>query len=114
MKLLPKALIYSGFIAVAIACTIFAATFYPIIREEFGYFLRTHTTKAVSTTAKETTPIDSTFDIIIPKLGANARIVPNVNPYDAKEYQYALARGVAHAKGTSTPGSNGNVFLFSH
>jgi LPXTG-site transpeptidase (sortase) family protein len=114
MKLLPKVLIYAGLIAIALAFTIIAATFYPVIREEAGYLWRNHTPLSSVVKTNEITPIDPLFNIVIPKLGANARIIANVNPYDAKEYQYALARGVAHAKGTSFPGGDGNIFLFSH
>jgi len=63
---------------------------------------------------KSITPIDEAFGIVIPKLGANARIIPNVNPYDSSVYQQALTQGVAHATGTVFPGRVGNVFLFSH
>ncbi|MCR4306159.1 MAG: class E sortase [Candidatus Daviesbacteria bacterium] len=45
---------------------------------------------------------------------ANVKIVPNVDPFNVKDYQIALTRGVAHAKGTAFPNGVGNVFLFSH
>ncbi len=34
--------------------------------------------------------------------------------FDSKIYQQALTRGVAHAKGTSTPDKSGNTFIFAH
>jgi sortase A len=89
---------------------IYCLTFYPIIREEIGYTIR----QSHPSLQQNLTPIDESFGIVIPKLGANARVIANVNPYDAKEYQRALTRGVAHAKGSSYPGGLGNVFLFSH
>lgn len=51
---------------------------------------------------------------MIPKIGANAAVVANVDPYDSRQYQIALTRGIAHARGTVFPGQPGNVFLFSH
>lgn len=60
------------------------------------------------------TPIDTNFGIVIEKINANARVVANVDPSDEKDYTQALAKGVAHAKGTTFPGQKGNIYLFSH
>lgn len=81
-------------------------TYGPLATQELRY--------TVHSIPKEIVPIDKTFGIVIPKLGANARIIANVDPYDSKAYQYALTRGVAHARGTSVPGAMGNIFLFAH
>lgn len=54
------------------------------------------------------------FSIIIPKIGANAKVVENVDPTDEKIYLNALQEGVAHAKGTVFPGMDGNIYLFAH
>lgn len=59
-------------------------------------------------------PIDTKFGIFVEKIGANARIVSDVNPYSAQEYDAALSQGVGHAKGTAYPGQVGNVYLFAH
>lgn len=97
-----------GFAAVAIAAglTILALTFFPLGREELKYATRKSNAPI--------TPIDRDFGIVIPKLGANARVIANVDPFDSRAYQYALTKGVAHARGTSVPGAAGNVFLFAH
>lgn len=60
------------------------------------------------------TPVSTDFGIVVEKIGANAKVVPNVDPGDEKSYTKALAQGVAHAKGTSYPGQRGNIYLFSH
>ncbi len=86
--------------------TILLLTFGPLATQELRY-----TAHAVP---KEIVPIDKNFGIVIPRLGANARIIANVDPYDSKAYQYALTKGVAHARGTSVPGAMGNIFLFAH
>ncbi|HAI63238.1 MAG: sortase family protein [candidate division WWE3 bacterium GW2011_GWF2_41_45] len=57
---------------------------------------------------------DPYLSIVVPKIGANARIIQDVNPLDSKSYQKALTQGVAHARGTALPGQVGNVFLFAH
>lgn len=59
-------------------------------------------------------PVDTNFDILIPKLGANARVFPNVDPSKPSDYLPLLQKGVAHAKGTVFPGQKGNIYLFAH
>ena len=108
---LASALVIAGSGLIAAALVIFVYTFYPVIQAELAFSLRS----ALPTqSSPPVTPVDESFGIVIPKLGANARIVPNVNPYDSSVYQQALTQGVAHAVGTVFPGSVGNVFLFSH
>ncbi len=59
-------------------------------------------------------PVSTDFGIVIEKINANAKVMVNVDPADEKSYSKALADGVAHAKGTSFPGEDGNIYLFSH
>jgi sortase A len=59
-------------------------------------------------------PQDTQYSIVIPKIGANSRIIPNVNAGNEDEYLAALKVGVAQALGTANPGDNGNIFLFAH
>lgn len=60
------------------------------------------------------TPIDPLFNILIPKIGANARILPNIDPSNPDVFLPILQKGVAHAKGTLFPGQPGNIYLFAH
>lgn len=59
-------------------------------------------------------PEDPNFSVVIPKIGANARVISNVDASNDKEYLEALKKGVAHAAGTAFPGEGGHVFLFAH
>lgn len=59
-------------------------------------------------------PKDSEFTLVIPKINANANIIPNVDPTNEAEFLDALGHGVAHARGTVFPGHKGNVYLFAH
>ena len=59
-------------------------------------------------------PSDTFFDILIPKLGANAKVFPNIDVSDPNQFLPILKQGVAHAKGTVFPGMNGNIYLFAH
>ncbi|HMS22891.1 MAG TPA: sortase [Candidatus Levybacteria bacterium] len=60
------------------------------------------------------TPVDTSFSVVIPKIGANEKVTPNVNPADGGEYLEVLKHTVAHARGTSLPGLNGTTYLFAH
>lgn len=59
-------------------------------------------------------PVDPEFSLLIPKIGVNSPVLPNVSPTDDSQYKRALKAGVAHASGTFLPGENGRVFLFAH
>lgn len=59
-------------------------------------------------------PIDPNFSLIVEKIGANAVVVPNVDPSNKSVYTEALKRGVAHALGTSFPGQPGVTYMFAH
>lgn len=109
---LSDRLLFAGFIFIGLSLALFGAVFWPVLREEIGYRLRKHV--APNTQSRPITPASEAFGIVIPKIGANAKVIADVNPFDSNEYQRALTRGVAHAKGSAKPGSNGNIFLFSH
>lgn len=102
------------FVGIAIAL----ATYWPIIVQEFSYQKHLQNVsqqqKLPPSLRTIPTPIQPDFSIVIPKINANAPIVANVDAGDPKEYQYALTKGVAHAKGSALPGDGGNAFLFSH
>lgn len=59
-------------------------------------------------------PKSTQFSIIIPKIGASAKVFPNVDPSNPNNFLPILAQGVAHAKGTVFPGMKGNIYLFAH
>ncbi len=59
-------------------------------------------------------PQDAMFSVVIPKIGANEKIVANVDPDNEKEYLDVLLHNIAHAKGTAFPGVNGTTYLFAH
>ena len=119
----------AGIVLVAVSAFIVFLTFYPVLREEVKYqLLPKHQDAAVRTVGEAEQmgsdaepsdkgviyPVDEDFGIVIPKIAANARVIPDVDWQDSGEYQRALTRGVAQAKGTAHPGEPGNVFIFSH
>jgi len=58
------------------------------------------------------------FQLIIPQIGINSKVIANVDASNPKAYQAALKEGVAHAQGTGLPGEDGGhnktIFLFAH
>ena len=108
MKKLSSLFITLGAVSILISLFIFILIFYPVLTAEANYQLNQ------IKPSKQLKPKDTDFGIVVPKIFANAKIIANVNPFDQKEYQIALTKGVAHAAGTSFPGQLGNVFLFSH
>jgi len=59
-------------------------------------------------------PEDPNFSIVIPKIGANARVIASVDTANERVYSDALKQGVAQALGTAFPGEGGHIFLFAH
>lgn len=59
-------------------------------------------------------PIDTEFSILIPKIGATARVFANVDPSNEENFLPVLLNGVAHAQGSVFPGAAGNIYLFAH
>ncbi len=109
VKIVSSILIYLGLSLVAVSLISLFLIYFSIFRLEVEY--QTLGPGKVSTEIK---PKDLEFGIVIPKIRANAKVVPNIDPFNSSTYQFALTKGVAHAKGSSFPDSDGNVFLFSH
>lgn len=59
-------------------------------------------------------PKDTNFSIVVPKIGASAKIFPNVDSGNQNTFLPILQQGVAHAAGTVFPGMSGNIYLFAH
>lgn len=59
-------------------------------------------------------PPDHNFSIVIPKIGASAKVFPNVDPSEESAFLPILKQGVAHAQGTVFPGIKGKTYLFAH
>lgn len=107
MNKLPQILIAFGSLLIIFSLLLFFYIFAPVARVEVDYALNKPKNLEIK-------PIDKEFGIVIPKIGANAKIVANVDPYNANIYQVALTKGVAQARGTAMPNEIGNMFLFSH
>lgn len=109
MNKLPQILVGIGVFLILSSLALFVFIFFPVAKVEINYSLN-----KPKANINQIIPIDKNFGIVIPKIGANAKIVPEVDPYNSNIYQLALTKGVAQAKGTANPTKNGNMFLFSH
>lgn len=118
---------YIGILLLLLGLSILVFTYYPAIKAYIDYKLSPPPKKIaiqIGNDGEEITKdinkdteivfVDNDFGLYIPKIKANAKVIKNVDPYNEEIYTNALIYGVAHAKGTSTPNSNGNVFLFAH
>jgi sortase A len=124
---LPKSPNYfriAGVALVAVSVILFALIFSPVITSEVRYAFDLNKSKQVISRQQAQTeyanpssvliPMDEEFGIVIPKIEANAKIIPNVDVENSVAYQRALTQGVAQAAGSANPGEDGNVFIFAH
>ena len=107
MKKLPQILIGTGIALIIASLALFIFIFAPVANEEVKYALNKPKIPDIK-------PLDKEFGIVIPKIGANAKIIANIDPYNSGIYQTALTKGVAQAKGSAMPDEIGSMFLFSH
>ncbi len=118
---------YLGILLLLGGISVLIFTYMPVISAYIEYYfspkkieeikVEISTKEEITTEIKKDTKVvfvDKEFGLYIPKIRANAKVIRNVNPYDKEEYTNALIYGVAHAKGTSLPNQEGNVFLFAH
>jgi len=121
----PESIYLTGIVLLAMSVFLFFLFFYPVIREELKYQLKRdgRPTEVLTKSEAEKTevpaedilvPVDEKFGIVIPKIAANAKVFPNVDPQNSNEYQKALTKGVAEADGSVDPGELGNIFIFAH
>lgn len=59
-------------------------------------------------------PPTTQFSLVIPKIGANSKVFPNVDPSKEQNYLPVLKQGVAHALGSALPDQDGTVYMFAH
>lgn len=60
------------------------------------------------------TPDNFEFSLVIPKIGLNTRVFPNIDSGNPDIYLPILKKGVAHALHSSLPNQSGPVFIFAH
>lgn len=58
--------------------------------------------------------IDKSFILTIPKIGIDTIVTSNVDPYISENFNLALEKGAAHARGSAFPDQSGVVYIFGH
>ena len=88
----------------------------PLLREEVRYKSQEPSinNQIINNNQITISKISREYKIYIPKIGAEAKVIANIDPFDKSAYSKALLDGVAEAKGLSHPGSLGTTYLFAH
>lgn len=107
-------LIVLGLITILIGAFIFF--FYPVIKAEYNLFLLDRNNFKINIVyvekkARQLTPINNQFGIVINKIGANGKIIDYA---DALSVQYVLANGPVHLSNSAYPGEMGNIIIISN
>lgn len=121
LKTIAWALRKSGAALMVLAGLGLVWLYYPLASAEIGYSLAQiklpefNIPQFPKTAEKPSwTPVDSSYSIYIPKIAANARVVPDVDINSESAYLVALKSGVAAVAGLSHPGQLGTTYLFAH
>ncbi len=121
-------------ILIAVGITIIALIYFPVARQEVVYRINQSKNKAIkvidnpreATAAAQTAgpaytmqpaiiiPKSFDFSVVIPAIGVNSLVFPNIDSGNEAEYKEYLKKGVAHAKGSALPSEPGPVFIFGH
>ncbi|HXK52973.1 sortase [Candidatus Nomurabacteria bacterium] len=125
-----RRLLHTGAALFSLSLIGLALLFLPVLGEELNYLVNKKGYGAnIQTISKDSTNKNindflSNFQpynedsIYIPKIGAKAKILKNIDPFNSEEYGTALKYGVAHAKGSDYPTSGlslgTNTFVFAH
>lgn len=109
-----------GNLFICLGVLIIFLTFFPVALQEARYqiiykpsFNQNNKTEII-TQAKEIKPVSFDFSLVIPKIGVNSLVFPNIDSGSEEKYLPILKKGVAHAKGSSLPDRPGAVFIFAH
>lgn len=109
-----RVFIFVGVGLIFLSLTVFGLIFYQVISVEIRYRLKVFFNQPNSFNQIASMSESEQFEITIPKIDVNSKVLANIDPYNKEEYLKALNKGVAHAKGSVFPGEEGNIFIFAH
>lgn len=89
-----------GEFLIIVSFLFFVFTYYPLLNLYFG--------------SPQSEVLKNGYFLTIPKINAQAPIIPGINPWDEKIYLAALDKGIAQVEGSTNPGEKGTLFLFAH
>jgi len=109
-----------GSILIFLSLSLLFLIFWPAVKEEVKYDfndsigIKYVVDKIPDKKEKVLTPVNKDFSILIPKIAASASVIANVDYSNPDIFLPLLKKGVAHAKGSSFPDQEGNVYIFAH
>lgn len=115
-----------GTVLIFLGLIVLLAVFAPVIKEEAKYQLEKPSKEVEYQIADPAsppvlteksvliTPTNYDFSLIVPQIGINAAVFPNIDSGNPDEYLPILKKGTAHAKYSSLPNQSGPVFIFAH
>jgi len=98
------------------ASSLFIA-YLPILQKEIDYRLNRLPGIVINKTETKkisTTPVNTDFTIVIPKINVNSNIVSNVDLNNKDKAELILKKNIGHALGSALPGQKGTVYLYGH
>ena len=124
----PRLSKFLGLVLLFLGSILLVFIFLPVLNQELSYDLKLRPDYVFSPSAPSSAtaepeltfektlliPKSSDFALVIPKIGVNEIVFPNVDSGDPAEYLPVLKKGVAHAKNSSFPGLPGPTFIFAH
>ncbi len=106
-----KLIKFLGVFLVVAGVFLLFSIYWPLLKEELVYYTKESLEKEEEIVIE---PVSKDFGLVIPKIDINVRVFENVDPNNPDEYLPLLTEGVAHAKGSSLPFQQGDVFIFAH
>jgi len=98
------------------ASSLFIA-YFPILQKEINYRLNRLPKIVINKTELKkisTTPVNTDFSIVIPKISVNSNVASNVDLNNKDKAELILEKNVGHALGSALPGQKGTVYLYGH
>lgn len=127
-----KIISFLGNLLIFLGLTILVLIFYPVLIQEADYQVKKISSQEyqlvedpqkIEEAKKETAlfnrqillvPKSFDFSLVIPKIGVNSEVFPEIDSTNENDYLPVLKQGVAHAQGSSLPNGPGTVFIFAH
>jgi len=106
-----KLIKFLGILLVVAGVFLLFSIYWPLLKEELVYYTKISLQKEEEIVIE---PVSRDFGLVIPKIDINVRVFENVDASNPDEYLPLLVEGVAHAKGSSLPFQQGDVFIFAH
>ncbi|MEK9201281.1 MAG: sortase [Patescibacteria group bacterium] len=117
LRILARGMRMVGKVFIALGAVGIVYIYGPLVREEAKYEISKSeflNPKQIQKINEQKEIVNDEYLIKIPKIGAESKVISDVDAFDPKAYGEALKLGVAEASGLSHPGELGTTYLFAH